>query len=278
MADKDVSTPAGDGDDADQPSAKKVPSGKSRRAKPVVAESTAGTSGSATSSSAKSSAASAAASTGANTKQARQITISVSAIGKVAAGALLIALIAVTVFFGLKWKSDQDKITAAEDAKQASDYFVTQLLNSMNTTTAGEYVDTMSPLTTGQFRDNLLKEREKTQADITQMQLKITPSIWSSGVVSAEGDSATTLIIAEITGTSSVATTPVTNVGMFRLTLEKHDGKWLVSQMDPGPSSSGAGSADSGAPVDPNAPADPNASVVPNAPVEPAPVTPAPAG
>ncbi|PVY33807.1 hypothetical protein [Williamsia muralis] len=277
MADKDVSPPAGVGDDADQPSAKKVPSGKSRRSKPVVAEST-GTSGSATSSSAKSSAASAAASPGAETTQARQITISVSAIGKVAAGALLIALIAVTVFFGLKWKSDQDKITAAEDAKQASDYFVTQLLNSMNTTTAGEYVDTMSPLTTGQFRDNLLKEREKTQADITQMQLKITPSIWSSGVVSAEKDSATTLIIAEITGTSSVATTPVTNVGMFRLTLEKHDGKWLVSQMDPGPSSSGAGSADSGAPVDPNAPADPNASVVPNAPVEPAPVTPAPAG
>ena len=278
MADKDVSTPAGDGDDADTPSAKRVPSGKSRRAKPVVAESTAGTSGSAASSSAKSSAASSAASTEADTKQARQITISVSAIGKVAAGALLIALIAVTVFFGLKWKSDQDKIAAAEDAKQASDYFVTQLLNSMNTTTAGEYVDTMSPLTTGQFRDNLLKEREKTQADITQMQLKITPSIWSSGVVSAEGDTATTLIIAEITGTSSVATTPVTNVGMFRLTLEKHDGKWLVSQMDPGPSSSGAGSADSGAPVDPNAPADPNASVVPNAPVTPAPVTPAPVG
>ena len=276
MADKDVSTPTGDGDDADKPSAKKVPSGKSRRAKPAVAEPAAATSGSATSSSAKSSATSAA-SPGADTKQSRQITISVSAIGKVAAGALLIALIAVTVFFGLKWKSDQDKITAAEDAKRASDYFVTQLLNSMNTTTAGEYVDTMSPLTTGQFRDNLVKEREKTQTDITQMQLKITPSIWSSGVVSAEADSATTLIIAEITGTSSVATTPVTNVGMFRLTLEKHDGKWLVSQMDPGPSSSGAGSADPAATADPNAP-DPNAPAVPNAPVEPAPPTPAPAG
>ncbi|MGK9272447.1 hypothetical protein KXR83_15755 [Williamsia muralis] len=276
MADKDVPTPVGDGDDADKSSAKKVPSGKSRRAKPAVAESTPALSGSATSSSAKSSATSSA-STGADTKQAKQITISVSAIGKVAAGALLIGLIAVTVFFGMKWKSDQDKITAAEDAKRASDYFVTQLLNSMNTTTAGEYVDTMSPLTTGQFRDNLLKEREKTQADITQMQLKITPSIWSSGVVSAEADSATTLIIAEITGTSSVATTPVTNVGMFRLTLEKHDGKWLVSQMDPGPSSSGAGSADS-APTNPNAPADPNAPAVPNAPVEPAPPAPAPAG
>jgi Mce-associated membrane protein len=129
----------------------------------------------------------------------------------------------------------------------------------------------MSPLTTGQFRDNLLQEREKTQSDITQMQLRITPKIWSSGVVSSTEDSATTLIIAEITGTSSVATTPVTNIGMFRLTLEKHDGTWLVSQMDPGPASSGSGSADQ--PTDPNAPVDPNAGAT----TEPAPA-PAPAG
>lgn len=199
----------------------------------------------------------------------KQITISVSSVGKVLAGLLVVALIAVTIFFGLKWKSDNDELTAADDAKQASDYFVTQLLNSMNTTSASQYVDTMSPLTTGQFRDNLTKERDKTQADITQMQLKITPDIWSSGVVSVNGDSATTLVVAEISGTSSVATQPVTNVGMFRLTLEKHDGKWLVSQMDPGPSSTGVGSGEN--PVDPNG----GVTAPAPAPTEPAP---APAG
>ncbi|MBA4022495.1 MAG: hypothetical protein C0482_09025 [Gordonia sp.] len=200
-------------------------------------------------------------------KPGKQITINVSSVGKIVAGALVVALIAVAIFFGVKWKSDADELAAASDAKQASEYFVTQLLNSMNTATASEYVDTMSPLTTGQFRDNLTKERDKTQADITQMQLKITPDIWSSGVVSVSGDSATTLVVAEISGTSSVATQPVTNVGMFRLTLEKHDGKWLVSQMDPGPSSTGVGSD----------PAAPGGEAPAPAPTEPAPA-PAPAG
>jgi Mce-associated membrane protein len=267
MADKDASaspdsgaTDSGATDTSSTTSLKKVPSGKTRRAKPAVT--VADTAGAPAAS---------------NTKQPKQITLSVSAIGKVVAGALVVALIALAVFFALEWKSDRDRIAAAEDAKQASDYFVTQLLNSMNTATAGEYVDTMSPLTTGQFRDNLVEEREKTQSDITQMQLRITPKIWSSGVVSSTEDSATTLIIAEITGTSSVATTPVTNIGMFRLTLEKHDGRWLVSQMDPGPASSGSGSADQ--PVDPNVPVDPVAPVDPNAgaTTEPAPA-PAPAG
>lgn len=205
-----------------------------------------------------------------NTKSGKQITISVAVIGKILAGLVAIALLVAVIFFGVNWKSDRAKLDAASDAKAASDYFVTQLLDSMNTTTAGEYVNRMSPLTTGAFRDNLLNEREKTQTDIASMQLKITPEIWSSGVVSNTTDAATTLVVAEITGTSSVATTPVTNLGMFQLTLEKHDGKWLVSQMDPGPSSTGIGSADPGAGVDPNAPA-------PAPTTEPAPA-PAPAG
>ncbi|WP_020105818.1 hypothetical protein [Nocardia sp. 348MFTsu5.1] len=186
-------------------------------------------------------------------KSGKQITISLAVVGKVLAGVVVVALLGAVIFFGVNWKSDRAKLDAAADAKAASDYFVTQLLDSMNTSTAGEYVNKMSPLTTGAFRDNLLNEREKTQSDIASMQLKITPEIWSSGVVSNTKDTATTLVVAEITGTSSVATTPVTNLGMFELTLEKHDGKWLVSQMDPGPSSTGVGSTEPGTGADPNA-------------------------
>ncbi|PYE15832.1 Mce-associated membrane protein [Williamsia limnetica] len=256
MADNDVPETADPGTEPSEGvSVSKRPTGKSRK-KPADSASDAPTMEAA-----------APASSAGSAKPGKQITINVSSVGKIVAGALVVALIAVAIFFGLKWKSDSDELVAAADAKQASDYFVTQLLNSMNTASASEYVDTMSPLTTGQFRDNLVSERDKTQADITQMQLKITPDIWSSGVVSNTEDSATTLVIAEISGTSSVATQPVTNVGMFRLTLEKHDGKWLVSQMDPGPSSTGVGS-------DPAAPGGEAPAPVPT---EPAPA-PAPAG
>ncbi|HEY9314121.1 hypothetical protein [Williamsia sp.] len=233
MAEND--NPESEGVPAECVSTAKKPSGKARRksAAPVIDASAADASAAAAPVPGR-------VESDSNTRSGKQIIISVAGVGKALAGVVVIALIGAVIFFGVNWKSDRAELDAAADAKAASDYFVTQLLDSMNTTTAGEYVNRMSPLTTGAFRDNLLNEREKTQTDIASMQLQITPEIWSSGVVSNTKDSATTLVVAEITGTSSVATSPVTNLGMFELTLEKHDGKWLVSQMDPGPSSSGA--------------------------------------
>lgn len=254
MADnEELLTPTSGDEPTEGVSVAKRPTGKSRRAK---------TTDDAPDESPADAAVSPSWTSPASTNTGKQITINISVLWRVLA-ALGVAIVAgLAVLFAVLWymasfgdNGAKSKLDSADDAKQASDYFVTQLLNSMNTTSAGEYVDTMSPLTTGQFRDNLVTERDKTQADITQMQLKITPKIWSSGVVSNTTDSATTLVVAEISGTSSVATQPVTNVGMFRLTMEKHDGKWLVSQMDPGPSSSGIGSGAN--PVDPNAGAPP---------------------
>src|SRR4051812_9783152 len=55
------------------------------------------------------------------TKSGKQITISLAVVGKVLAGAVVVALLGAVIFFGVNWKSDRAELDAAADAKKASD-------------------------------------------------------------------------------------------------------------------------------------------------------------
>lgn len=224
MADNDVPETADPGTEPSEGvSVSKRPTGKSRK-KPADSASNAPTMEAA-----------APASSAGSAKPGKQITVSVSALRKAAIAALLIALIVVAGVFGWMWSSERAERIAGNDARDAAAYYMKAVFDSMNATAADGYVDRVAPLQTGELKKNTIADRDKTQQAITELKFNVNAEVKYSALIENTKDAATVLVLSELTGTSTVATQPVTNTGMFIVNLEKHDGKWLVANTEQGP-------------------------------------------
>ncbi|GAB18814.1 hypothetical protein GOEFS_065_00080 [Gordonia effusa NBRC 100432] len=198
------------------------------------------------------------------------LTISTSLLKKIGVGVVAVALIAllgVGIWLAVdKVRESGDasrQLSAFDEAKAASDKFVTALVSTSNADKAGGYKEILGPLSTGDLRTRLEKERVDTEKSVADLKLKVSSKILVSSVESFNTDSAKTLVMAEVTGTSAQLPSGASNLMVFRLDLSKVDGKWLVSKFD-------------GPPGSRNGQIDPNQSLPGASPTAPA-TTPAPA-
>lgn len=165
------------------------------------------------------------------------LTISKSLIYKVLAVLAVVAVVVVIAVGAWQLVEKNRRLAAFDDVKAASDTFVTALVSTTNAANAGSYKEKLGPLSTGDLRDRLEKERADTEKSVADLRLQVTSKILVSAVESFDNDSAKALVMAEVTGTSAKLPSGASNLMVFRLDLQKVNGSWLVSKFDGPPGS-----------------------------------------
>ena len=157
-------------------------------------------------------------------KKEFSLTVTASGIKRALGALVVVALIAAVGFLGWRTYTLQSEATAFADAKTASAEFVTKL-------------------STGELRKRLEQERADTEQNVEALKIEVSSKISVVAVETVEADSAKTVVMAEVTGRSVKLPTGGTSLMVFRLDLDKEDGKWLVSAVD-GPPGSPSGQID----------------------------------
>ncbi|MHC3003217.1 hypothetical protein [Gordonia metallireducens] len=176
-------------------------------------------------------------------KKEFSLTVTASGIKRALGALVIVALIAAVGFLGWRTYTLQREDAAFADAKTASADFVTKLVTTLNADNAGNSKELLGPLSTGELRKRLEQERADTEQNVEALKIEVSSKISVVAVETVDKDSAKTVVMAEVTGRSVKLPTGGTSLMVFRLDLDKEDGKWLVSKVD-GPPGSPSGQID----------------------------------
>lgn len=210
----------------------------------------------------------------ATTPGGRQISFTVTGRGLLRALAAVVGVALVVGIAWLGWSHHQQsgRLAAFDETKSASEKFVQTLVTTLNTDNAGNSKELLGPLSTGDLRKRLEQDRAATEQNVQSLKIEATSTIKSSSVQDFTTETAHTVVMAEVRGTSTNVPNGATNLMIFLLELRKVDGQWLVATVD-GPPGSASGA------VDPSQSLPGTGGAPSAAPGQPAPVpaTPAPA-
>lgn len=217
---------------------------------------------------------------GRTSRGGREISVTISARTILRSLGVLIvvaALVGVAVL-GWRYYTERQRLAAFDQSKAAASSFALKLVPMMNADSVGTMKEVLGPLSTGEFRDRLARESDDTQQAVRELNIKgATPVIKSVSVESFDTDRASTAVLVEVSGQSSIAPTGGKDLLLIWLDLNKVDGNWLVSKLSGAQAGIGApqgqGAPGGGTSGDPSAPAPATAPAQPTAPA----LTPAPA-
>lgn len=166
-------------------------------------------------------------------KGSRQVSVTISTAGllKVLAGLVVVALIVGVGLLGWGYYRDQQKLAAFDDAKSASSVFTVKLVSTMNSDAVGDMKTLLGPLSTGEFKQNLEREQTDGSKALRDLNVKATPTVKSVSVESFEADRASTAVLVEVSGTSTIAPSGGKELMLVWLDLVKEDGSWKVSKL-----------------------------------------------
>lgn len=166
-------------------------------------------------------------------KGSRQVSVTISTAGilKVLAGIVVVALIVGAGLLGWGYYRDQQKLAAFDDAKSASSVFTVKLVSTMNSDAVGDMKTLLGPLSTGEFRQNLEREQTDGSKALRDLNVKATPTVKSVSVESFDADRASTAVLVEVSGTSTIAPSGGKELMLVWLNLVKEDGSWKVSKL-----------------------------------------------
>ena len=158
-------------------------------------------------------------------------TISTGGVLKVLAGLVVVALIVAVGLLGWGYHRDQQRLAAFDDAKAASSVFTVKLVSTMNSDAVGDMKTLLGPLSTGEFRTNLEREQTDGTKALRDLNVKATPTVKSVSVESFDTDRASTAVLVEVSGTSTIAPSGGKELMLVWLDLMKEDGSWKVSKL-----------------------------------------------
>lgn len=166
-------------------------------------------------------------------RASREVSFTISAGGvlKVLAGIVVVALIVGVGLLGWGYYRDQQRLAAFDDAKAASSVFTVKLVSTMNSDAVGDMKTLLGPLSTGEFRTNLEREQTDGTKALRDLNVKATPTVKSVSVESFDTDRASTAVLVEVSGTSTIAPSGGKELMLVWLDLQKEDGSWKVSKL-----------------------------------------------
>lgn len=173
--------------------------------------------------------------TTADSATARQISITFSAraLWRLLVGVVVVAALVGVGSLGWLYYNDQQRLTAFDEAKDASAIFAQKLTSSMNADSVANMKDIVGPLTTGEYRKHLEAQLGDTTKAIQSINVKNTKiDVQKVSVSNFDTDHATTMVVVQVTGTSTLAPQGGTSLFMYTLTLDRVNGAWLVSNLD----------------------------------------------
>jgi Mce-associated membrane protein len=149
-------------------------------------------------------------------------------------GSATIVLLAAAAVFSVLAFQQAAAVSARAEAKAAGGQIVTQLL-SYDYRTAQQDIAQRSNVLTGHFKDDYTKlMQDSVMPAAVQQQVTTRTDVTSSAVVSNVGsDQVTLLMFLNQTTQSSANKDPVFNGSRVRMTMQKTDGRWLVSDLTP---------------------------------------------
>jgi Mce-associated membrane protein len=145
-------------------------------------------------------------------------------------------LLAASVALALTVKSHLDDANALDDAREAALTAARQEivnLDSLAYSTIDRDLKRVLAGATGTFKDQFTRAQADLKAQVVQRKSVSTGNVVSAGVVRADTDSATVLVAAERTVKDKSSASGGTAHDRWRVDLEKHGGRWLVSDLEP---------------------------------------------
>ncbi|MGV9859118.1 hypothetical protein ACWDTD_10755 [Gordonia sp. NPDC003425] len=167
------------------------------------------------------------------TSRGREIsfTINSATVGRVVVALLVVAALAGAGILGWAYHRDQQRLAAFDDAKTASSEFTLKLVSTMNSANVGDMKSLLGPLSTGEFAKNLDREQNDGAKVIRDLNVKATPTIKSVSVESFDATRASTSVLVEVSGTSSIAPSGGKELMLVWLDLANEDGTWKVAKL-----------------------------------------------
>ncbi len=147
-----------------------------------------------------------------------------------------VLLLAASVALALAWageKRSRDHLLQARSDAVAAARQEMLNLDSLSAATIDGDLTKIIDGATGSFKDQFAKAKTDLKQVVTQRKTTSAGVIRSSGVVRSDNDTATVLIAVDRTIKDASTSQPGTTTDRWRLDLEKHDGRWLVANLNP---------------------------------------------
>lgn len=156
--------------------------------------------------------------------------------GLVLLSLLGVLLLAASVALALVWageKRSRDHLSQARSDAVAAARQEMLDLDSLSAATIDADLAKIIAGATGSFKDQFVKAKTDLKQVVAQRKTTSAGVIRSSGVVRSDNDTATVLIAVDRTIKDASTLQPATTTDRWRLDLEKHDGRWLVANLNP---------------------------------------------
>jgi len=128
---------------------------------------------------------------------------------------------------------DRDALNSARSAATAAARQHIVNLDSLSWKTIDADLARVLAGSTGTFKDQFTRAQKDLKPVIVQRKSTSTGKVLFAGVVRADTDTATVLVAVDRTVKDSTDTAGAVAHDRWRVDLEKHDGRWLVSDLQP---------------------------------------------
>ena len=154
----------------------------------------------------------------------------------IALSVLAVLLVAASVGLAVTVKAHLDDRDALESARNAAVAAARQQivnLDSLSYQTIDEDLARVLAGATGTFKDQFSRAQKDLKPVILQNKSVSTGSVLFAGVVRADTDTATVLVAVDRTVKDATQPSGAVAHDRWRVDLEKHGGRWLVSDLEP---------------------------------------------
>jgi len=133
----------------------------------------------------------------------------------------------------LSHRSDTDKLDAARDAALTAARQEIVNLDSLDHATIDADLKRVLEGATGTFKEQFSRAQGDLKSLIVERKTVSTGNVVQAGVVRSDADTATVLVAVDRTVKDSSASEGAVAHDRWRVDLEKHGGRWLVSDLQP---------------------------------------------
>ncbi|MGH3319803.1 MAG: hypothetical protein ACRDN9_06405 [Streptosporangiaceae bacterium] len=142
---------------------------------------------------------------------------------------VVVALAAASVVLALQARADEQEDARRQAVLQAARQEALNL-TTLSYKTFDHDVGRVLDLGTGSFKSQYAKKTKKLEKALTDAKVRSRGKVLEAGLVSADEDSAQSLVVVDQTVQSPNVSKPALRHYRMRMTLVRKDGRWLVSK------------------------------------------------
>ncbi|GAB07010.1 Mce-associated membrane protein [Gordonia amarae] len=152
-------------------------------------------------------------------------------IGVIVLALLAVAGVAGTAWFGTQWRSAENTDKAADAAVVAARQFTTTL-TSVSANSLDKDFNAVLAGSAGEFHQMYAKSSDQLRQLLIDNKAQAKGTVLASGVVSASTDKVVVVMFVDQTVQNVSNTQPRIDRSRIRVTMTKHDGRWLAEKVE----------------------------------------------